>query len=93
MIKKFVLLQKFKTMDLQRRKLHFIQDFLKYANNSILDKFEEIMKAERTKELEKEIKPMSLGQYEKRIANAIADDKKNKVKTATALKKEIETWK
>jgi len=93
MIKKFVLLQKFKTMDLQRRKLHFIQDFLKYANNSILDKFEEIMKTERTKALEKEIRPMSFCQYEQRIANAIADVKNNKVKTATALKKEIATWK
>jgi hypothetical protein len=80
-------------MDLQKRKLHFIQNFLKYANNSILDKFEEIMNTERTKAFEKELKPMSLSQYEQRITNAIADAKNNRGKTATSLKKEIATWK
>jgi len=47
------------------------------------------MNTERTKAFEKELRPMSLSQYEQRIANAIADVKNNRVKTATSLKKEI----
>ena len=80
-------------MDLQKRKLHFIQDFLKYANNNLLDKFEEILRAERAKTFEKEIKPLTISQYEQRIAKAVDDVKNNKAKTARVIKKEIETWK
>lgn len=80
-------------MDLQTRKLHFIQDFLKYSNSGILDKFEEMLKLERAKTFEKEIKPMTLSQYEYRISKAIEDSKNNKVKGAHTLKKEIATWK
>ncbi len=80
-------------MDLQTRKLHFIQDFLKYANSGILDKFEEMLKLERVKTFEKEIKPMTISQYEDRIAKAIEDSANNKVKSAHTLKKELATWK
>ena len=47
-------------MDLQTRKLDFIQDFLKYANTSILEKFGEMLRQEREKEFKQEIKPMTL---------------------------------
>ena len=79
-------------MDLQTRKLDFIQDFLKYANNSILDKFEVLLKQEREKEFEQEIKPMTLKQYEQRIDKALNDVEHNRVKSARALKNEIATW-
>lgn len=80
-------------MDLQTRKLHFIQEFLKYANSSILSKFEELLKSEREKVLEKEIKPMTLQEYEQRIEKAFEEVKNNKVKSARSLKKEIASWK
>jgi len=80
-------------MDIQTRKLDFIQDFLKYANNSILDKFEALLKQEREKEFEQEIKPMTLEQYEQRIDKALKDVEHNRVKRARALKNEIATWK
>ncbi len=80
-------------MDIQTRKLHFIEDFLRYANSSVLEKFEQILRQEREKELEKEIKPMTLTQYEHRIYKAIEDIKEGKVKSAKSLKKEIASWK
>ncbi|OFX17403.1 MAG: hypothetical protein A2033_17825 [Bacteroidetes bacterium GWA2_31_9] len=80
-------------MDLQTRKIHFIQDFLLYANSSILSKFEELLKQEREKVLEKEIKPMTIKDYEEKIKKALDDVKNNKVKSARILKKEISTWK
>ena len=80
-------------MDLQTRKIHFIQEFLRTANSSILEKFEDMLRQERKKMYEKEIKPMTLGQYEQRIDKAIDDFKNNKVTNAKKLKKEITSWK
>ena len=80
-------------MDLQSRKIQFIQEFLKYANTNILDQFEEMLKHEREKEFEKEIEPMTLKEYELRVEKAIEDVRNNRVKTARKLKQEISTWK
>jgi len=80
-------------MDIQSRKIQFIQEFLKYANANILDKFEEMLKQEREKGFEKEIEPMTLKEYEQRIDKAFKDVKNNRVKSARQLKKEIATWK
>ena len=79
-------------MDLQTRKIHFIQDFLLYANSSILSKFEELLKQEREKVLEKELKPMTIKDYEEKIKKALEDVRTNKVKSARSLKKEISTF-
>lgn len=80
-------------MDLQSRKIQFIQEFLKYANSNILDKMEELLRQERNKEFEKEIKPMTLDEYEHRIDAAFEDVKKDRVRSARQLKNEIATWK
>jgi hypothetical protein len=79
-------------MDLQTRKIQFIQEFLKYANSSVLDKMEDLLRQERNKAFEKEIKPMSLDEYEHRVDNAFEDVKDNRVRTARQLKNEIATW-
>ena len=80
-------------MDLQTRKIQFIQEFLKCANANMLAKFEGMLKQEREKAFEKEIRPMTLKEYEKRIEKALDDVKNNKVISARKLKEEIVTWK
>jgi hypothetical protein len=80
-------------MDLQTRKIQFIQEFLKYANTNILDKFEEMLKQERNKEFEKKIEPMTIKEYEHRVEKAFDDVKNNRVRSAKTLKAEIATWK
>ena len=80
------------TMDIQTRKIQFIQEFLKCANDKLLSRFEEMLKEERTMAFEKEIKPMTLREYEQRIDKAVEDVKNNKVKSARNLKKDIATW-
>ena len=79
-------------MDIQTRKIQFIQEFLKYANDNMLVRFEKMLKHEREKAFEKEIKPMTLKDYEQRIDRAIEDVKNNKVRSARNLKKDIATW-
>jgi hypothetical protein len=80
-------------MDLQTRKIQFIQEFLKYANSNVLDKMEDLLRQERNKEFEKGIKPMTLDEYEHRIDAAFEDVKNSRVKNARQLKNEIATWK
>ena len=80
-------------MDLQTRKLHFIQEFLRFANVSIVEKFEKLLQQERKKIVEQEISPMTLAEYEQRIDTALDDLKNNRVTTAKKLKKEITSWK
>ena len=89
----FLFLQKKIAMDLQTRKIHFIQDFLKYANDSLVARFEELLTQERNMAFEKEIKPMSLKEYEQRIERAVEDVNNNRVKSARNLKNEIASWK
>jgi len=79
-------------MDIQTRKLHFIQEFLRFANGNILEKFEKMLAQEREKIYTEEIKPMTMQQYEQRIDKAFDEFKNNKVKTARGLKKEMAKW-
>ena len=79
-------------MDIQTRKLHFIQDFLRLANGNILEKFEKMLAQEREKKFVEEIKPMTMHQYEQSIDRAFDDIKNNKVKTARGLKKDVEKY-
>ena len=79
-------------MDLQTRKLYFIQEFLRLANDSIIEKFEKVLQQERKKIVEKDISPMTLAEYEQRIDSAKNDLKNNRVTTAKKLKKEITSW-
>ena len=80
-------------MDLQTRKLHFIQEFLRLANESIIEKCEKLLQQERKKIVEQDISPLTLAQYEQRIDKASDDLKNDRVTTAKKLKKEISSWK
>ncbi|MEI7981913.1 MAG: hypothetical protein WCI71_09670 [Bacteroidota bacterium] len=79
-------------MDLQTRKLQFIQEFLRLANDNIIEKFEKLLQQERKRIVEQDISPMTMNQYEQRINNASDDLKNNRVTTAKKLKKEIASW-
>ena len=80
-------------MNIEIRKLNFIQEFLKLPSESLLDKFEKLLRDERIKLYEKELKPMTLSQYEQKIDKALDDCKNKRVKSATQLKKDINLWK
>ena len=80
-------------MDLQTRKIQFIQEFLRSANSNIVEKFEKMLRQERKKMYEEDIKPMTLQQYEQRIDKAMDDYKNNRVTNARKLKKDIASWK
>ncbi|MBI5217465.1 MAG: hypothetical protein HY958_00855 [Bacteroidia bacterium] len=80
-------------MDLQTRKIQIVREFLSYSEESFIKKIEELLFEQRKRMFEKEIKPMSLQEYESLFDKAVEDKKNGRVKNARNLKKEIATWK
>lgn len=80
-------------MDIQSRKIQVVRDFLSISSEELVEKFENLLKEQYRKMLEKEIKPMSVQEYDLLFQRAIEDMKNGKVKNARNIKKEITSWK
>ena len=74
-------------MDLQTRKLNFIQDFLKLESEKTIAQFEKLLRNTVVKDLE--MSPMMVTEFHKRIDQSLED---GKVTDANDLLIEIEKW-
>lgn len=79
-------------MDIQARKVHFVQEFLRVADEEIIIKLEKILRVERRKILEKEIKPMTLKYFNEIIDLSEADISNERVTEARNLLQKIDKW-
>ena len=79
-------------MDIQTRKLHFVQEFLRLKDESLIDKLNNILKKERKKKIEKELKPFSEKEFNDLIDSAESDSKNGRLTSARELKNEIDSW-
>ncbi|MEO8211045.1 MAG: hypothetical protein ABI840_10830 [bacterium] len=79
-------------MDLQLRKIQFVMDFLRINNEQVVNKLEHLLEEEKSKLYSSDIEPLTMEEFNKMIDKAENDSKKNKVKSAYELKKEITTW-
>lgn len=66
-------------MDLQTRKLELIQAFLKVKSEDVISKIEKLLKAEKSKSTNNELKPMSIEEFNSRIDQSLEDSKNDKV--------------
>jgi isopentenyldiphosphate isomerase len=80
-------------MDLQSRKLQFIQEFLRINSEEIINKLDKFMHEERKKIHEQELKPMSLEQFNEMIDRSEDDFANGRVIEVNDLKNEIAKWK
>ena len=85
------LLEIFK-MDLQIRKIHFVQEFLRVNNEQIIDKIENMLKSEKSNFYDKMPAAMSMDEYNSVIDSAEDDSKNNRMKNVQELKKDIKSW-
>ncbi len=69
-------------MDLQTRKIEFIQKFLKLQSEEVISQFENLMKKRTKKEV---FKPMSVEDLNKRIDQSEDDFKNGRYKTSSEL--------
>jgi len=76
-------------MDIQARKLHFIQEFLKVQSEEVISKLEKVL----TKSEDAEFKPMSMEQFNAEIDESMEDFKAGRFSTSEELLEEIKGWK
>ena len=79
-------------MDLQSRKIEFIQEFLKIQSEEAISKLEKLLRKEKLSTVSEEVSPMSIEQFNQRINRSIEDSKKGKVIEASELRAKIEKW-
>ena len=68
-------------MDLQTRKIEFVQEFLKLQSEELVSQFENLLK----KKMQKKGEPMSVAELNSRIDQSENDFKNGKFKTSDEL--------
>jgi hypothetical protein len=79
-------------MDLQERKIHFVQEFLKLKNEEIIHKLEDTLKTEKIKLIADPAVPYTIEEFNKIIERAEDDQKNGRVRTSDELKEDIKSW-
>lgn len=79
-------------MDIESRKIEFIQEFLKLQNEEAISRLEKVLKKERELSINKEIQPMTTKEFNKRIDKSLKDSKEGKLTEVNDLLAEIEKW-
>lgn len=79
-------------MDLQARKIHFVQEFLRLNNEKIISKFEQILLTEKKKLYSESFSPMSLTDFNRIIDDSEDDAINGRVKEINELDKDIDAW-
>lgn len=77
-------------MDLQTRKLNFIQDFLKLENEKTIAQFEKLLRKETQDDAA--FKPMTLSEFQDRINKSSEDSEKGRLTEGNNVLSEIEKW-
>ncbi len=73
-------------MDLQARKISFVQEFLRLKNEEIISSLESMLKNRKSEFYEKDLKPMNLDKFNKEIDQALEDSENDRIIKATDLK-------
>jgi len=79
-------------MDLEARKISFVQEFLRLQNEEIVSGLEKLLRKRKAELIEKNLTPMSKEQFNEEIDQAMDDSKKGKLIKASELKSKIQKW-
>ena len=79
----------YKAMNIETRKLSFIQEFLRIQNEEIVIGLENLLRKRKSEQYEDTLKPMDLKQFNDEIDQALNDSENDRVIKATELK---EKW-
>ena len=80
-------------MDIQARKIHFVQEFLRVTDDELVTKLENLLRIERAKKLNNEMHPMSLNEFDEIIEKSEEDIKNGRVIESRNLLTQIDKWK
>lgn len=79
-------------MDLEARKISFVQEFLRLQNEEIVDQLEKLLHEQKVQLLDLEMKPMSLDQFNKEIDQSVNDVTQGRISSSKDLKSRIQKW-
>lgn len=79
-------------MDLQTRKIEFVQEFLKLQSEEVISQLEKILRKEKKSSEQGDFEPMTIEVFNERIDKSMEDSKSGRLTEATELKAEIEKW-
>jgi len=80
-------------MDLQTKKINFIQEFLRVNSEELINKLENLLHSEKRRIYEQDLKPMSIESFNAAIDQSEEDVENGRVVNARELRKDIEEWK
>lgn len=79
-------------MDLEARKISFVQEFLRLQNEEIVNQLEKLLHEQKVQLLDLEMKPMSLDQFNNEIDQSVDDVANGRITSAKDLKSRIQKW-
>ncbi|WP_194851802.1 hypothetical protein [Nonlabens antarcticus] len=79
-------------MDLEARKIEFVQEFLRLQNEEIISGLEELLRNKKVDLLERSFQPMSMEQYNLEMDQAVKDSEDGRMIEVNDLKAKIEKW-
>lgn len=80
-------------MNLEARKITFVQEFLKLQNEEMISSLENLLQKQKVELLESKLKPMSLEQFHAEIDQSLKDVENGHVIEAKTLKEKVRAWK
>jgi len=79
-------------MDLQTRKITFVQEFLRLQNEEIISGLESLLRKKKSELFEKKLIPMTLDQFNREIDQSLKDSEEGRITTANKLKEKTRKW-
>jgi hypothetical protein len=79
-------------MDIQLRKIQFVQEFLRLDNEQVIAKLEKILSSEKDKLSKQKLKPYTVEELIESVERAEEDVKARRVTSVEDLLREIDTW-
>ncbi len=79
-------------MDLEARKISFVQEFLRLQNEEIISILENTLHKNKSELTGKGFEPITITQFNKEIDKALEDSNNNRVIKASELKAKINKW-
>lgn len=80
-------------MDISTRKMNFVQEFLRVADEDLVAKLEELLHNERKKRLEKYVEPMSEEEFNSMISMSENDIENGRITSSNDLLDAVKRWK
>ena len=73
-------------MDIQARKLHFVQEFLRVADDDLVTKLEKLLQYERKMKLKEDLNSLTLNEFNEIVEKSEDDFKNGRVTEAGNLR-------